>query len=106
MVSVVKSVFAAAIATTLLAQQPAPQAFTESRTPTTTQPAAIAPKSTPSALSPEMRGDIFMARKMYREAVEAYTSGSKDSAVLANKTGIAWHQLLDPARPGAFTNGH
>ncbi len=43
----------------------------------------------------EMRGDIFMARKMYREAIEMYKSGPSDSAVLANKTGIAYHQLLD-----------
>ena len=41
-----------------------------------------------------MRGDIFMAEKMYREAVEAYKEGSHDSAVLLNKTGIAYHQML------------
>ncbi len=52
--------------------------------------------SPPSAnLSIEMRGDIFMARKMYREAIEMYKTGPADSAVLANKTGIAYHQLLD-----------
>src|ERR1700719_472154 len=43
----------------------------------------------------EMRGDIFMARKMYREAVDAYSEGPLDSAVLLNKTGIAYHQMLD-----------
>jgi tetratricopeptide (TPR) repeat protein len=32
---------------------------------------------------------------MYREAAEAYQTGPKDSAVLANKTGIAYHQLLE-----------
>jgi pentatricopeptide repeat protein len=42
-----------------------------------------------------MRGDIFMARKMYREALETYKSGPDDSAVLANKIGIAYHQMLD-----------
>jgi len=90
MVSAAKTVIVAAFATTLLAQQPAAQAFTESRV--NTAPAA---KPAAPALSPEMRGDIFMARKMYREAVEVYSSGAKSSAVLANKTGIAWHQLLD-----------
>ncbi len=45
-------------------------------------------------LSPEQRGDIFMARKMYREAVETYREGPADSAVLHNKTGIAFHQML------------
>lgn len=51
-------------------------------------------------LTPEMRGDILMARKMYREAAEVYSDGSANSAVLANKTGIAYHQMLalDAAR--------
>jgi tetratricopeptide (TPR) repeat protein len=46
-------------------------------------------------ISPEMRGDIYMARKMYREAIDVYKPGAVNSAVLANKTGIAYHQLLD-----------
>lgn len=46
-------------------------------------------------LSPEMRGDIMMARKMYREALDFYKPGAANSAVLANKTGIAYHQMLD-----------
>jgi tetratricopeptide (TPR) repeat protein len=51
-------------------------------------------------LSPETRGDILMARKMYREAIEAFAEGSTKDAVLRNKTGIAYHQLmqLDNAR--------
>lgn len=94
MVSAAKSVIAAAaFASSLLAQQPAVQAFTETRAQATTQSAVTKPST--QTLTPEMRGDIFMARKMYREAVDAYNSGAKDSAVLANKTGIAWHQLLD-----------
>ncbi|HWZ33805.1 MAG TPA: tetratricopeptide repeat protein [Bryobacteraceae bacterium] len=47
------------------------------------------------ALSPEMRGDILMARKMYREAIETYLQGPKDSPIMVNKIGIAYHQLLD-----------
>lgn len=47
------------------------------------------------ALTEEMRGDIFMARKMYREAIETYQEGPADSAVLMNKVGIAYHHLLD-----------
>jgi tetratricopeptide (TPR) repeat protein len=52
------------------------------------------------ALSPETRGDIYMARKMYREAIEAFREGSPKDAVLLNKTGIAYHQMLqlDQAR--------
>ncbi|HYL37186.1 MAG TPA: tetratricopeptide repeat protein [Bryobacteraceae bacterium] len=54
-----------------------------------------APAKPPVAVTPEMRGDIFMAKKMYREAAEAYKQGPKDSAVLLNKTGIAYHQMLE-----------
>ena len=46
-------------------------------------------------LTPEMRGDIPMARKMYREAVEMYSSVGSDSAIIANKIGIAYHQLME-----------
>src|SRR5260370_29160291 len=52
------------------------------------------------ALTAEARGDILMARKMYREAIEAFSEGSPKDAVLRNKIGIAHHQLmqLDIAR--------
>ncbi|HEV2690192.1 MAG TPA: tetratricopeptide repeat protein [Bryobacteraceae bacterium] len=56
-------------------------------------PAVQPPKTT--LVTPEMRGDIFMAKKMYREAAEAYKEGAQNSAVLLNKTGIAYHQMLD-----------
>lgn len=51
-------------------------------------------------ISAEERGDLFMARKMYRDAIEAYGKGPKDNPALWNKTGIAWHQLgqLDRAK--------
>ncbi len=70
-------------------------------------------------LTPELRGDIYMARKMYREAIDTYRQGPTDSAVLANKIGIAFHQLmqfdlakknyeraikLDPKYPEAINN--
>jgi tetratricopeptide (TPR) repeat protein len=45
-------------------------------------------------LSPEARGDVFMARKMYREAIEAYREGPADSPMIWNKIGIGYHQLL------------
>ena len=53
------------------------------------------PPEAPKSVSVETRGDIFMARKMYREAMEMYKTGPADSPVLANKIGIAYHQLLD-----------
>jgi tetratricopeptide (TPR) repeat protein len=46
-------------------------------------------------LSAEQRGDILMARKMYREAVDVYREGPADSAILHNKTGIAFHQMIE-----------
>jgi tetratricopeptide (TPR) repeat protein len=51
-------------------------------------------------LTSEQRGDILMARKMYREAIDLYQEGPLDSAVIWNKIGIAHHQMLqvDDAR--------
>src|ERR1051325_3867004 len=46
-------------------------------------------------ITPELRGDIMMARKMFREAIDFYKPGAGKSATLANKTGIAYHQLQD-----------
>jgi tetratricopeptide (TPR) repeat protein len=48
----------------------------------------------PPPLTAEQRGDILMARKMYRESVEVYKEGPLDSAVIWNKIGIAYHQML------------
>jgi tetratricopeptide (TPR) repeat protein len=45
-------------------------------------------------LTPERRGDILMARKMYREAIQVYQEGPQDSAVVWNKMGIAYHQMM------------
>lgn len=63
-------------------------------------------------LPPEERGDLYMARKMYREAIDTYTDGLKAlprtrgkaeeangkpvlPAILWDKIGIAYHQLGD-----------
>ena len=60
--------------------------------------AAVPPQPvSPLPVSPEMRCDIMMARKMYRDAVDCYKAVSDTSAVMANKTGIAYHQLADLA---------
>ena len=58
--------------------------------PDTPPPAAPARK-----LSPEEMGDLYMARKMFREAVEAYREGPQNSAIIWDKIGIAYHQLGD-----------
>jgi len=102
------------------AQLPQPAA-----SPSTTQdvstPAPSAPA--PDPLTPEKRADIYMARKMYREAIETfrkveaelraklparrprkddgtYQQTAQRLAVILNKIGIAYHQLheLDTAR--------
>jgi tetratricopeptide (TPR) repeat protein len=57
----------------------------------------VSPGSTARQLPPEELGDVLMARKRYREALEQYQRCDQASAVIANKTGIAYHQLLDLA---------
>ena len=56
-------------------------------------PPPATPKTLP-ALTLETRGDIYMARKMYREAIDMYRQGPANSPILVNKIGIAFHQLL------------
>jgi tetratricopeptide (TPR) repeat protein len=41
----------------------------------------------------EMRGDIYMARKMYREAIERYQMIKPATAIIQNKIGIGFQQL-------------
>jgi tetratricopeptide (TPR) repeat protein len=95
MVSIRKSVLVFAAAALAGAQDVQRQAFNDVKA----QPPGLAqPRQVPEvarALTPEMRGDIFMARKMYREAVEAYADGPKNSPILINKIGIAYHQMLE-----------
>ena len=62
----------------------------------TSAPAAVQadkPDEKPE-VTPELRGDIFMAKKQYREAIEAFRQGPPKDPVLKNKTGIAYHQML------------
>jgi Flp pilus assembly protein TadD len=58
-------------------------------------PAAQAdrPAEAPPQITPELRGDIHMAKKEYREAIDAFRQGSPKDPVLWNKTGIAYQQL-------------
>jgi tetratricopeptide (TPR) repeat protein len=54
-------------------------------------------------LTPEQRGDLYMARKMYREAIDTYRANAQNSAVMWDKIGIAYHQLGDlPAARKAY----
>src|SRR5579863_6456758 len=63
----------------------------ETRTAAPAVPAPQAP-TTPT-LSIEQRGDILMARKEYREAIDMFRQGPPGDPVLWNKQGIAYHQL-------------
>jgi tetratricopeptide (TPR) repeat protein len=51
-------------------------------------------------ISPELRGDLAMARQQYLAAIEAYREAPADSAEVWNKLGIAYHHLfaMDEAR--------
>jgi tetratricopeptide (TPR) repeat protein len=46
-------------------------------------------------LTPAQRGDIFMARKMYREAIDMYRQTDVTSPITLNKIGIGYHQMLE-----------
>lgn len=45
------------------------------------------------SMPPEMRGDLYMARGQYVQAVDAYRQVFPMTAVVWNKLGIAWHHL-------------
>jgi len=45
-------------------------------------------------ITAETRGDIFMAKKQYREAIEAFKQGPRKDPVIWNKEGIAYHEML------------
>ena len=86
------------LASTCLAVALAPAAFATDQTQVSTPELRAAASVPPDpgirpALSPEMRADIYMARKMYREAIDKYRE-APDSAMVENKIGIAFHQLL------------
>jgi Tfp pilus assembly protein PilF len=68
------------------------------QTPATQQPpqqtaSQQPPQHTFAPLTPEERGDLFMARRMFREAIAVYKTGPQNSPVIWNKIGIAWHNL-------------
>lgn len=53
------------------------------------------PQRKAEPLTPEARADIFMARKMYREAAETYLQVRPQTHIVLNKVGIAYHQMGD-----------
>jgi tetratricopeptide (TPR) repeat protein len=60
------------------------------------QSAVPAPAAQPKpVITMEMRGDIAMARKMYREAIDYYSEIQPPTAVIWNKIGIGYHHLME-----------
>lgn len=51
----------------------------------------------PIPLSPEMQGDLMVARQRYLDAITAYKQAPQNSAVIANKIGVAYHHMFDLA---------
>jgi tetratricopeptide (TPR) repeat protein len=86
-------VFGCIAVTTLNAQQPQQMAssFSGTHTDLTAPPSITGPQT----VTPELKADIMMARKMYREAIESYKQAPQDSPVVLNKIGIAYHQLTE-----------
>jgi tetratricopeptide (TPR) repeat protein len=62
---------------------------------------ADAASGTVHVLTPAERGDIYMARKMYRDAIEIYMQ-APPTAQMLNKIGIAYHQLADLDAAGKY----
>ena len=46
-------------------------------------------------VSPELQGDLLSARQHYLDAIAAYKQASQDSAIVANKIGVAYHHMFD-----------
>jgi tetratricopeptide (TPR) repeat protein len=80
------------LASLLFLTAPAFAQTTASAVPGPTVPPAPEPRP---QISPEARGDVLMARKMYREAIDSYRQAPQNSPVIWNKIGIAYHQLGD-----------
>jgi tetratricopeptide (TPR) repeat protein len=58
------------------------------------QEPAPGPQAKPIVLTPELRGDLAMARQQYLAAIEAYREAPAGSAQIWNKIGLAYHHLF------------
>jgi tetratricopeptide (TPR) repeat protein len=79
----------------------AAQAAPQDTPPVAGEPQVGVPATPPEPkqvqLTVEQRGDLFMARKMFREAIDTYRQGlsQPNAFALYNKIGIAYHHMLD-----------
>lgn len=90
-----RAVLLALAAAGLLMSQQSPAGSQGSQNPAEPEEARSTQSGRAAELSPHRRGDIFMARRMYREAIEAYREGIREVAVMYNKIGIAYHHLMN-----------
>lgn len=81
--------------TSALSAQDIVNKFTGTRASAADQTAVSVGTPSQPTISLEMRADIMMARKMYREALDFYKQAPQDSPVILNKMGIAHHQLTE-----------
>jgi tetratricopeptide (TPR) repeat protein len=70
-------------------------AFPGSNVPATQGLKPAPPPPSATDLTPERRADIFMARKMYRDALDLYKQLPQSSPIIWNKMGIAYHQMME-----------
>ena len=73
-------------------------ALTQDQTVSGVGTSAVTTRLPEDTLSLEQRADIYMVRKYYTEAVQAYsrlTQAEPYNAVFHNKLGIAYHQMQD-----------
>ena len=77
------------------------QTLSQATSPTRAEPARTEQMPASSAMTErqkmELRGDVYMARKQYPEAVGVYETMLQEeprNAVLLNKIGIAYHQMM------------
>jgi tetratricopeptide (TPR) repeat protein len=84
----------AQVAGLVAAEAPGPETSTAAAR-TEPQNLEAPPPVSPATLTPMQRGDILMAHKRYREAIDTYQEGLHRLAVMYNKIGIAYHQLAD-----------
>src|ERR1700684_4437065 len=92
--------FAMVIGTSIPAQQKSDPPNASSPTDKQSGPAvtAVAARAVGPVKKEEVRGDVQMAEKMYREAIGSYEQAlaqEPKSAALLNKLGIAYQQEMD-----------
>ena len=69
--------------------QPPSQSMVE-RTPAQNNPSEV-----DSRTEAEMKADTFMSEGKYEAAIKAFAGAPQDSAQVCNKTGMAYHHLLN-----------